>query len=319
MLLLASTSDRIRVTSSVAADIHVHASWVDLNGSTVTPGRANTLITTATTADVVGGPGASTVRNVKTLTIRNTDPTDSTIATVIHTDGTNAMQIYQAFLAPGAQIHYIEGSGFFAETTLVNASDIWAGEVIACCRDGNPNYVLNQMQLAGNIAPTPTNIGATVARCELFRPAANIAANTLRWYGVGAVSAIYTAAVYRWSDLARLTSSITLTTTANAWNSVSLGATLNLVAGELYFIAVSANTTGTVAGIGSLGGTVAAATGQIQSAPGGLPGNLSPANLTSLRFQFPVTAGAMPATAGTPAAQAAWTGGMPAFFLDNAA
>ncbi len=319
MLLLASTSDRIRVTSSVAADIHVHASWVDLNGSTVTPGRANTLITTATTADVVGGPGSGTVRNVKTLTIRNADATDGTIATVIHTDGTNAMQIYQAFLAPGAQIHYIEGAGFFTQTSILNPASPWAGEVMACCRDGNPNYVLNQMQLAGNVAPTPTNITATVARCELFRPDFSLAANTLRWYGVGAVASVYTAAVYRWSDLARLTSSFTLTTTANAWNSTALGSTLNLVAGELYFIAVSANAAGTTAGIGALGGTIAAATGQIQAAPGGLPGNLSPANLTSFRFQFAVTAGAMPATAGTPTAQAAWTGGMPAFFLDNAA
>lgn len=37
MLLLASTSDKIRVTSSIAVALHVHASWVDLNGSTVTP------------------------------------------------------------------------------------------------------------------------------------------------------------------------------------------------------------------------------------------------------------------------------------------
>ena len=318
MLLLASTSDKIRVTSSGAADLHVHASWVDLNGSTVTPGRANTVITTATTADVVASPGASTSRNVKTLTIRNVDATDSTIVTVIHTDGTNAMQLYQAFLAPGAQIHYIEGAGFFAQTSLVSPAEPWSGEIIACCRDGNPNYVLNQMQLAGNVAPTPTNIGTSTARCEFFRPAASIAANTLRWYGVGATAAIYTVAVYRWSDLARLTSQFTLTTTANQWNSVALGATLNLVAGELYFVALGSNNTGTTAGIGALGGSIAAGTGQIQSAPGGLPGNIVPDNLTSFRFQFPVTTGAMPTTAGTPAAQAAWTGGMPAFFLDAA-
>lgn len=33
--------------------------------------------------------------------------------------------------------------------------------------------------------------------------------------------------------------------------------------------------------------------------------------------QFAVTTGALPATAATLAIQAAWTGGMPAFFLDN--
>jgi len=48
MLILASTSDLIRVVTGSAAQIEVHASWVDLNGTTVTPGRTNTpFITTA--------------------------------------------------------------------------------------------------------------------------------------------------------------------------------------------------------------------------------------------------------------------------------
>lgn len=34
-------------------------------------------------------------------------------------------------------------------------------------------------------------------------------------------------------------------------------------------------------------------------------------------FQFAVTTGALPATALTPVASAAWAGGMPAFWLDN--
>ena len=49
MLLLASTSDLLRVVTSGAITTDVHASWLDLNGSTVTPGRTNTAITTATT------------------------------------------------------------------------------------------------------------------------------------------------------------------------------------------------------------------------------------------------------------------------------
>ncbi len=62
MIILASTSDLIRVVTSHAATIEVHASFVDLNGTTVTPGRTNTLISTATTTTIVGSPGASTVR-----------------------------------------------------------------------------------------------------------------------------------------------------------------------------------------------------------------------------------------------------------------
>ena len=40
MLLLTSTSDILRlITGSAASTIEVHASFVDLNGTTVTPGR----------------------------------------------------------------------------------------------------------------------------------------------------------------------------------------------------------------------------------------------------------------------------------------
>ena len=54
MINLASTSDKLRLTTSGAATVEVHASWVDLNGTTVTPGRTNTAdISTATTTDIV--------------------------------------------------------------------------------------------------------------------------------------------------------------------------------------------------------------------------------------------------------------------------
>ena len=49
MLILSSTSDLLRVTTSAAGDVDVHASWVDNASGTITPGRTNTAaITTAT-------------------------------------------------------------------------------------------------------------------------------------------------------------------------------------------------------------------------------------------------------------------------------
>ena len=215
-------------------------------------------------------------------------------------------------------IQFTEQTGFFTRSQVVT-TDPWAGKVISCQRDGNPNYSISQMQLAGNVAPTPTNIGATIARCELFRPAYDITVNRVRWYGVGAVTSIYTMAIYRWSDLARVSEQFTITTAASTWGSAAPASAFTLTAGAIYFLAVSANTTGTTAGIGAVGGTTAAATGLISTAPGALPGNMDmdSAILSSFRFQFAVTAGAMPATAATPAAPAAWTGGMPMFWLDN--
>jgi hypothetical protein len=317
MLLLVSTSDKIRVSTSSTSAIDVHASYVDLSGTTVTPGRRNTAISSATTTDVVLSPPASTSRNVKTLTIRNTGASNNDVA-IIHTDGTTSIEVYRATLGPNASLFYTEESGFFIESSVVSSPPSWGSKVLGCCI-ADPGMQMLHMQRGSNVAATPTNIGTTVARCSLFIPPVAITANRLRWYGVGAVTSIYTVALYRYSDLARLSSAFTITTAANAWGSVDLGG-IALSAGVPYFVACSANTTGTTAGIGCIGTTVAATTGQVAIAPGSLPGNLGVGNnyLGAYWFQFAVTAGALPNPAAALAAQAAWTGGMPAFWVDNA-
>ena len=101
MIILASTADLVRVVTSHAALVEVHASYVDLNGTTVTPGRLNTLITTATTVTVVASPGAATVRNLKHLNITNDHASQSCIVTVEHTDGTTAIELMAFTLLPG--------------------------------------------------------------------------------------------------------------------------------------------------------------------------------------------------------------------------
>ena len=109
MLILGSTSDLLRVVTSAAAQVEVHASWVDLNGTTVTPGRTNTpAIVTATTTTVVGSPAASTVRNVKHLNITNDSPSVSSIVTVEHTDGINVIELISFILLPGENMIFNE-------------------------------------------------------------------------------------------------------------------------------------------------------------------------------------------------------------------
>ena len=101
MLLLTSTSDLVRVITSAAASIHVHASWVDNASGTITPDRTNTAaITTATTTTVVASPGASTQRNVRFLSVYNNGTADCDV-TVIHSDGTNIETLIKVPLRPG--------------------------------------------------------------------------------------------------------------------------------------------------------------------------------------------------------------------------
>jgi len=107
MLNLASTSDILRlITSAATSTIEVHASWVDLNGTTVTPSRLNTRITTATTTTIVPSPGASTVRNVSGLYITNNSAGTNCTVAVEHYDGTNAVELMQFVLLPGENMTF---------------------------------------------------------------------------------------------------------------------------------------------------------------------------------------------------------------------
>lgn len=113
MLLLTSTSDLLQVVTSGVVTTDVHASYVDINTSgTVTPGRTNTAITTATTTTAVGSPGASTYRTVKSLHIRNRHATTAQTVTVQHTDGTTVVEMISVQLPAGYVLHYDEGAGF---------------------------------------------------------------------------------------------------------------------------------------------------------------------------------------------------------------
>lgn len=109
MIILASTSDKLQVvTGSAVTNIDVHASWIDNNAGTITPGRTNTRINTATTTDVVAATAASTYRNVKLLTIRNTSAGTSSAVTIQHTDGTTAVSLWYGILQGGMTVQVDE-------------------------------------------------------------------------------------------------------------------------------------------------------------------------------------------------------------------
>lgn len=130
MLLLTSTSDIIRVVTGSAADVDVHASYVDISGTTVTPGRTNTTpITTATTTTIVASPGASTQRNIKALYIHNSHATVATTVTVQHFDGTTSIDLVNCTLLPDEHLNLNENgawvhlTGTLAEYTYQPPAD----------------------------------------------------------------------------------------------------------------------------------------------------------------------------------------------------
>jgi hypothetical protein len=128
MLLLTSTSDKLQVVTSAATAVGVHASWVDLAGSTVTPSRSNTSIASATTTDVVASPGSSTQRNVKFLSVFNDATSGLQTITIRHTDGTTVVDLWQGAVPAQTGVIFDEASGWQA-TSPYPAADVWTYNV----------------------------------------------------------------------------------------------------------------------------------------------------------------------------------------------
>jgi hypothetical protein len=207
------------------------------------------------------------------------------------------------------------GSTLIGTTPGGGTPPAWKGNIVACWKDGDPHWIIDSL-LHNPVHATPTNISTIVARCAFFKIDTAITVNKIRWFGVGATTGVYRVALYRLSDLARLAILNDFNTGAQAWGNGAFSVSLST--GVIYFIAVTIDTVGTTAGVACHSGS----TGRIGVLPTGWPGNLdidaaSP-KIDAIGFcQFAVTAGALPNPAGTLVLQAAWTGGMPAFFLDN--
>lgn len=121
MIILASTSSKLQViTGSAVSTQQVHASWVDNNSGTITPGATNTLITTATTTDIVAAPASSTYRNIKFISVRNSHASSSNAITIQHTDGTNVVVLWYGILLAGMMVNIDEQ----AKVTVFTAGGI---------------------------------------------------------------------------------------------------------------------------------------------------------------------------------------------------
>ena len=114
MILLTSTSDAIQIVTGAAVNsINVQASWVDLNGTTMIPGRTNTLISSATTTTVIAPPAANTERSMKNLSIYNSDDLYNCLITIQHYDGTTLAKMFSYEIPPSESIHWSEGRGWY--------------------------------------------------------------------------------------------------------------------------------------------------------------------------------------------------------------
>lgn len=104
MILVKDTTDTFSIITDAAADVEVHATFVDYNTSSglYSPDRTNTAsITTATTTVVVGSPGSNIRRALIGLFARNNHASQAVTVTPVHSDGTNAQAGPKCLLLAG--------------------------------------------------------------------------------------------------------------------------------------------------------------------------------------------------------------------------
>ncbi len=157
MILLASTTDLLRLITSAAVATDVYVSWVDLDKALdpdeAVPGRNLVNITTAATTTLVPSPGAGTTyRGVKTLTVVNVHATTAQAISLVLTNGTITVELASVTLAAGWSLVYDEGRG-------LRVLDSQGREVVNQLAGGSPAAVaeINLVVLASPV----TNNNAT--------------------------------------------------------------------------------------------------------------------------------------------------------------
>lgn len=118
MLNLTSTSDKLQVVTGSAVATDMHASYLEVDGSTnpstITPKSAEALaIATATTTDLVAAPGVSTTqRLLKTLNIRNTHASSAQTVTVQKVNGSGTATLHKCTLLAGEVLQWTPDDGW---------------------------------------------------------------------------------------------------------------------------------------------------------------------------------------------------------------
>lgn len=138
-IFLVDTDDTLRVvTASGVSTIHMYAAWADLTTTALTPGASDAQVTTATTTVLVAAPGASTQRQIKGLSIRNSHASSSNLITVQFFDGATATELIAYTLLAGETLQWGEDENF----RIIDASGQVKG-IVAATQSGTWTVTAN--------------------------------------------------------------------------------------------------------------------------------------------------------------------------------
>lgn len=129
MIILDSTTRSLEVVLGGAIttnQLPIVASFVDNTTTTYTPGSSNTATNSTTPVTAVAAPAASTQRQVKLLTIINTDTAAATV-TVQYNDNSTLRVLFKVALAMGDNLVYTDGEGFRVVDSNGNNKQLYGG------------------------------------------------------------------------------------------------------------------------------------------------------------------------------------------------
>ncbi len=163
-MLLPNTSSKMQlVTSSATPTMHVQSNYIDRSSSgTITPSTpSNQQISAATTSDIVGVPGASTVRRIISFTVYNSHASTSNTCTIQQTDGSTTVTKWKGVVGPGECLVYDEYSDFtLLDSTGVPKRSVSSPQMVLSS-PSNPTGTSNTtgLMMGLNVAFTPTTTG----------------------------------------------------------------------------------------------------------------------------------------------------------------
>jgi hypothetical protein len=114
MIILKDTNSSLQLISTGGVNgLNYSIDWVDITASSFTPGSTEGNITTATTTTVLPAPAASTQRQVKRISVTNTNlSVTQTVRFVKDISGTDTVLTAIYSLAPNESVNYEDSSGW---------------------------------------------------------------------------------------------------------------------------------------------------------------------------------------------------------------
>lgn len=214
MLTLIDNNDRLRVTTSSAADIDVVLTMVEVVTSTLavsTVLKQLTAINSATTTTIATEPDGSHQRNIKQVTLRNKHASLSNDLTIILQDNSTNYEICKFTLRAGDTLQYQEGVGWYLLTNefkldvklrvandVVNATTSFADITgLTYPVEAGKHYGFESNLISANNASTsgsrfaingPSMTGMMIADFNIYTPGA-----TSSVFAAGAATAVDTA------------------------------------------------------------------------------------------------------------------------------